>query len=270
MIPVELAAGRAHLRPEPAHQRYREGLHHVTSQPSPCAVAATSAPMNPAPTTTTRGDPVGQRGPEREDCRRESAARRCPPAPAARAGGVPHAPVAMTRPSIGHRRAVAQARPTRRPGRARSARTPSRRSSSERVEVAVLAQARCARVPTRRRAPSSTAAGGRTGRWSSAPTKVIRPVEALRPQRLSGAQARPATHRPPPPPFHGAPCHKATGRSTTRSGRRRAREDLRPSRTAMARSSVASVPSASIQQGGGDRGGDQEQEHHRCRPRCRS
>ena len=30
----------------------------VTSQPRPRAVAATSEPMNPAPTTTTRGDPV--------------------------------------------------------------------------------------------------------------------------------------------------------------------------------------------------------------------
>ena len=58
MIAVELGAGQAHAGPEGSRQRNRQGLEDRDLTAQAAAVAATSEPMNPAPTTTTRGDPV--------------------------------------------------------------------------------------------------------------------------------------------------------------------------------------------------------------------
>ena len=67
VVAVQLRAGQAHRRARGlAANGTGRASRTVTSQPRPRAVAATSEPMNPAPTTTTRGEPDRERRPQRE------------------------------------------------------------------------------------------------------------------------------------------------------------------------------------------------------------
>ena len=166
----------------------------VTSRPRPRHVAATSAPMNPAPITTTRGSRV-ERGRGARARRRACAARTC-------------------RRGRGCRGACAASRRWR----ARGRRTAATRDPVAGVEGEHLAPPRRARWRARRgaargrgrRTPrlrstrscgshspasSSFESGGRSyGRWGSAPTSTIRPSK---PSRRSVSVARsPASEAP--------------------------------------------------------------------------
>ena len=98
VVAVEVGEHGAHLGAEAALERRGSASTIVTSRPLPRAVAATSAPMNPAPITTTRpgaASKAARRASESSSVRSTKTPSRAG-WPGSRRGA---APVAMTRPS---------------------------------------------------------------------------------------------------------------------------------------------------------------------------
>ena len=100
VLDVQVAVDRADLRPEHALERHRRGSTTVTSRPRWRAEAATSAPIQPAPMTTT-----GRRGRARRAARR--CRRRCAGS-GRRRGRRPGSAAARLRPVASSSRVVAQ------------------------------------------------------------------------------------------------------------------------------------------------------------------
>ena len=163
----------------------------VTSRPRPRHVAATSAPMNPAPTTTTRGGAQARRA--ARGSRRGCAARGCRRAAASRAGSAAPrrwpARTAVELDPLPVRRGGRHGRRRRAPRRAGPRRQSTPRSSSGAASAAPSAPA-----PTPPPGPASTAADGRRGRCGSAPTMTSRPPNPS--ARSSSAARSPASEAP--------------------------------------------------------------------------
>ena len=153
-------------------------------------VAATSDPMKPAPTTTTRGPRV-EAGAQVERVDRRCAARRC-----RRGRACPAACAARRRSRAARRRTAATRRPRGSAAvRRRRARWPARPGAARRrARRTACVAAPAPGAPTPPRAAASTAADGRTGRCGSAPTSTIRPSN---PSRRNVSVARsPASEAP--------------------------------------------------------------------------